>query len=150
MKITEAIHIEAPAERVFRIFCDLDNAAENLSGILKLEVLEGSAQLGLGTKWRETRVFAGKEATEVMWVTSYEQDVSYSVDAESNGTHYRSVYTFTPSHGGTRVDYRFTATPLTLGARLMSVVGLLFRGVMKKALTQDHHDLKTLCETDAR
>lgn len=150
MKITDTIHIDAPVERVFEIFGDLDNAAANLSGIIKLEILEGSAQLSPGTKWRETRVFAGKEATEEMWVTAYEQDDSYSVDAESHGTHYRSVYRFTPSHGGTRVDYNFTATPLTFGARVMSVVGLLFRGVMKKALTQDHHDLKVLCESTAR
>ncbi|MGV8851524.1 MAG: SRPBCC family protein [Rhodoglobus sp.] len=150
MKITDTIHIDAPVERVFEVFCDLDSAAKNLSGIIKLAVLEGSAQLRPGTKWRETRSFAGKEATEEMWVTSFEQDDSYSVDAESNGTHYRSTYRFTPSHGGTRVDYGFKATPLTFAARVMSVVGLLFRNVMKKAFTQDHHDLKTLCETTTR
>ncbi|GAA1214366.1 SRPBCC family protein [Rhodoglobus aureus] len=147
MKITDTVHIDAPTERVFEIFCDLDSAAANLSGITKLELLEGSAQLNLGTKWRETRMFAGKEATEEMWVTSYEQDSSYEVDAESRGTHYRSTYQFTPSHGGTRVDYRFTMTPLTFGARVMSVVGLLFLGVMKKALLQDLQQLKTACET---
>ncbi|MEL0627385.1 SRPBCC family protein [Salinibacterium amurskyense] len=149
MKITESVHIDAPVERVFEVFCDLDNAPAHLSGINSLEVLEGPAQLKLGTKWRETRTFAGREATEVMWVTDYEQDVSYTVDAQSHGTHYQSVYLFMPSHGGTRLEYRFTMTPLTFGARLMNVVGLLFLGVTKKALTQDHHELKTVCEAQA-
>ena len=147
MKNTESVHIEAPTEHVFEIFTDLDNTPSRVSGILSLEVLEGPAQLAVGTKWRETRVFAGKEATEVMWVTAYEQDVSYTVDAQSHGMHYQSVYLFMPSHGGTRMDYRFTMTPLTFGARLMSVVGLLFLGATKKALTQDHHELTVACES---
>ncbi|QYH36882.1 SRPBCC family protein [Salinibacterium sp. M195] len=149
MKITDSVHIDAPVERVFEVFCDLDSTPTNVSGIISLELLEGPAQLKIGTKWRETRTFAGKEATEVMWVTDYEQDVSYTVDAESHGTHYQSVYLFMPSHGGTRLDYRFTMTPLTFGARLMSIVGLLFLGVTKKALTKDHHELKVACESQA-
>ncbi|MBH0110702.1 SRPBCC family protein [Salinibacterium sp. NG22] len=149
MKITESVHIDAPTQRVFEIFTDLDGTPSRVSGILSLEVLEGPAQLSVGTKWRETRVFAGKEATEVMWVTAYEQDVSYTVDAQSHGMHYQSVYLFMPSHGGTRLDYRFTMTPLTFGARLMSVVGLLFLGATKKALTKDHHELKVACESAA-
>ncbi|MBH0131127.1 SRPBCC family protein [Salinibacterium sp. NK8237] len=146
MKITDSVHIDAPTDRVFEVFCDLDKTPTRVSGILSLDVLEGSAQLALGTKWRETRVFGGKEATEVMWVTAYEQDVSYTVDAQSHGMHYQSVYLFMPSHGGTRLEYRFTMTPLTIGARLMSVVGLLFLGTTKKALTKDHHELKVACE----
>ncbi|QAV71269.1 SRPBCC family protein [Salinibacterium sp. UTAS2018] len=149
MKITDHVYIDAPVDRVFGVFCDLDRASTNISGILSLEVLDGPAQLDVGTKWRETRSFAGKEATEVMWVTDYEQDVTYTVDAESRGTHYQSIYLFMPSHGGTRLDYRFTMTPLTFGARLLSVVGLLFLGVTKKALTQDHHELKVACEAQA-
>ncbi|MBH0024725.1 SRPBCC family protein [Salinibacterium sp. SWN248] len=149
MKITDSVHIDAPTQRVFEIFTDLDSTPSRVSGILSLEVLEGPAQLSVGTKWRETRVFAGKEATEVMWVTAYEQDVSYTVDAQSHGMHYQSVYLFMPSHGGTRLDYRFTMTPLTFGARLMSVVGLLFLGATKKALTKDHHELKVACESAA-
>jgi len=150
MKISDTVHIDAPVERVFAIFCDLETVTANLSGITSLEVLEGPAQLNTGTRWRETRMFAGQEATEEMWVTGFEQDASYTVDAESRGTHYQSVYRFVPSHGGTRVDYSFKATPVTFGARIMSVVGLLFRGVTKKALTADHHELKSICESTAR
>ncbi|MEV8254634.1 SRPBCC family protein [Rhodoglobus sp. NPDC076762] len=149
MKITDNVYIDAPVETVFETFCDLDNAPTNVSGIVALDVLEGPAQLQAGTKWRETRVFAGKEATETMWVTAYEENVSYTVDARSHGMHYQSVYLFMPSHGGTRLDYRFTMTPLNFGARLMSIVGLLFLGATKKALTQDHHELKTVCEAQA-
>ena len=149
MKITDNVYIDAPVERVFETFCDLDNAPSNVSGIVALDVLEGPAQLQAGTKWRETRVFAGKEATETMWVTAFEENVSYTVDAQSHGMHYQSVYLFMPSHGGTRLDYRFTMTPLTFGARLMSVVGLVFLGATKKALVNDHRELKAVCEARA-
>lgn len=147
MKIQDSIIINADRARVFEVFCDLDNVAANITGINKVEMLAGPTQLNLGTKWRETRTMFGKEATEVMWVTGYEKDASYDVEAESHGTHYRSVYRFTPEGSGTRVDMTFEGVPLSVGARLASVLGALFAGATKKALHQDLVDLKKVCET---
>lgn len=146
MKIQDNISINADRARVFEVFCDLENAAANISAISKVEVLAGPAQLNLGTKWRETRTMFGTEATEEMWVTGYEQDVSYVAEAESRGAHYRSEYRFTPEGSGTRVDMTFEGVPLTLGARLASILGALFAGASKKALHQDLVDLKRVCE----
>lgn len=138
--------INADRQRVFEVFCDLDNAAANISAITKIEVLAGPAQLNVGTRWRETRTMFGKEATEEMSVTAYEQDVSYVAEAESRGAHYRSEYRFTPEGTGTRVDLTFDGAPLTLGARVAGVIGALFAGAAKKALHQDLVDLKRVCE----
>ncbi|WP_157155617.1 SRPBCC family protein [Diaminobutyricimonas sp. LJ205] len=146
MKIQDSISINADRARVFKVFCDLENAAANIGGITKIEVLAGPAQLNLGTKWRETRTMFGREATEEMWVTGYEQDASYVAEAESRGTHYRSEYRFTSEGSGTRVDLRFEGTPLTFGARITGVIGALFAGAAKKALHQDLVDLKRACE----
>lgn len=88
----------------------------------------------------------GKEATEEMWVTGYRKDVSYVVEAESRGAHYRSEYRFTPEGGGTRVDMVFEGAPLTVGARLAGAIGVLFAGAARKALHQDLVDLKRACE----
>lgn len=146
MKIQDSISIDADRARVFEVFCDLDKAAVNVSGITKLKVLAGPAQLNLGTKWRETRKMLGQEATEEMWVTAYEQDVSYTVEAESRGAHYRSEYRFTPKAGGTRIDLSFEGVPLTFGARMADVIGALFAGAARKAMHQDLVDLKKVCE----
>ena len=147
MKIQDSIGINADRARVFEVFGDLDHAAANISAITKLEVLAGPAQLNMGTRWRETRKMFGQEATEEMWVTGYEQDASYVVEAESRGTHYRSEYRFTPEGSGTRVVMTFEGTPISFGARLGSVIGALFAGAAKKALHQDLVDLKRVCET---
>jgi hypothetical protein len=146
VKIQDSISINADRKRVFEVFSNLDDATANIDAITKVEVLAGPAQLNLGTKWRETRTMFGREATEEMWVTGYERDVSYVAEAESRGTHYRSEYRFTPEGSGTRVDMTFEGTPLSFGARLAGVLGALFSGAAKKALHQDLVDLKRVCE----
>ena len=146
MKIQDSISINADRARVFQVFCDLENAPANIGGITKLEVLAGPAQLNLGTRWRETRKMFGQEATEEMWVTAFEQDTSYVVEAESRGTHYRSEYRFTPDGSGTSVLMTFEGTPVSFGARVAGVIGGLFVGTAKKALHQDLVDLKRACE----
>jgi hypothetical protein len=146
VKIQDSISINADRKRVFEVFSNLDDATANIDAITKVEVLAGPAQLNLGTKWRETRTMFGREATEEMWVTGYERDVSYVAEAESRGTHYRSEYRFTPEGSGTRVDMTFEGTPLSFGARLAGVLGALFAGAAKKALHQDLVDLKRVCE----
>jgi hypothetical protein len=146
VKIQDSISIDADRKRVFEVFSNLDNAAANINAITRVEVLAGPAQLNLGTKWRETRMMFGREATEEMWVTGYERDVSYVAEAESRGTHYRSEYRFAPEGSGTRVDMTFERTPLSFGARLAGILGVLFAGAAKKALHQDLVDLKRVCE----
>lgn len=146
MKVQDSITIEATRTRVFEVFRDLDNAAANISGITKIEILEGPGQLSTGTKWRETRKMFGQEATEVMWVTGFDQDASYVVEAESRGTHYRSEYLFTSEGSGTRVDMTFEGRPISFGARVFDVIGVLFLGATKKALHKDLVELKQVCE----
>lgn len=57
MKIADLITINAPIEKVFDVFTDLEKAPERVKGIAKLEILEGPLRIQVGTKWRETRVF---------------------------------------------------------------------------------------------
>jgi len=44
------------------------------------------------------------------------------------------------------VDMTFEGRPISLGARLVSVIGVLFAGAAKKALHQDLVNLKRVCE----
>lgn len=130
MKISLTEHIDAPREKVFNVFTNLKNAPNVINGITKIEVLEGE-EIQMGTKWRETRIMLGKEATEVMWVTGFEQNKSYTVEAESNGAHYTSVYLFTQVNNGTDVEMTFEGTPVTFAGRLMSILGPFCRSNQK-------------------
>lgn len=146
MKITDAITINAPVERVFSVFTDLEKATSRVKGINSIEVLEGSAQMQVGTKWRESRTMMGKEATEVMWVSELAPNASYIVDAESHGMKYQSKYSFQQNGAATEVKMTFEGTPVSTSAKMMNVLGALFAGASKKALHRDLEDLKIASE----
>ncbi|MEM8933857.1 MAG: SRPBCC family protein, partial [Acidobacteriota bacterium] len=98
--------IDAPVDEVFAVFADFEHAAERIDGIRELDVLT-DGPIGAGSRFRETRVMYGKEATEEMEITAFEPDRSYTVECTSHGAHFTSVYTFEPEHGGTNVTLSF-------------------------------------------
>lgn len=145
MKITDTIDVAAPREKVFALFCDIPNAAEHISGIDSIEVIEGD-RFGVGFKWREKRTMMGKEATEEMWVVDFQPDSSYTVEAASHGMHYRTEITFEDRAPGTTVTQTFTGTPVSTVAKLMTPIAWLFKAPTKKALRKDLEELKSLLE----
>jgi len=99
----------------------------------------------IGTRWRETRVIMKKEATEEMWVTAVHPPRSYQVEAESHGTHYHTLFEFEPEGDGTQVTWNFKGTPLTFGAKFLSVIfAPLFKGMMSKILLADLEALRVV------
>lgn len=146
MKVVAMVEINAPIDKVFEYFSDIQKVEDRIEGITKIEILS-KEKSGAGLKWRETRKMFGKEATEVMWITAFSPPVSYSVDAESHGMKYHSTYTFNDVGGGTTVEMVFEGTPVSLGAKITApIFGLIFKGATKKALQKDMHDLKRLLE----
>ncbi|WP_062069180.1 SRPBCC family protein [Demequina sediminicola] len=102
--------IEAPPERVFEVLTDLDHATEVMSGILKVERLEGDGY-EVGTIWRETRKMFGREASEVMEVTGIQAPVRTTVGSLSHGTYYTTEFHCEPIDSGTRLTCSFTGEP---------------------------------------
>lgn len=135
----------APAD-VFRVFTDLAMAPERIDSIQSLELL-GKGPVGKGTRFRETRVMFGKEATEEMEITEFDPPRSYTVEAESCGVHYHSRYTFDGTQASTKVLFTMSTRPASLMGRVMGpVFGVLMKGSMRKAMEQDHAQLKAVCE----
>lgn len=147
MEIATETHIAAPIEKVFSVFTDLSRATERIRGIQDIEILEGPAQMAVGTKWKEKREMFGKEATETMWVTELNPSKNYVVEAASHNMKYRSEYTFTPSANGTHVALTFKGEPQTLSAKIFNVIFSIMAGSAKKMLHQDMEDLKQVCES---
>ncbi len=144
--ITVSTHVPAPLERAFEVFTQIDQAAERIPDITSLEVLS-EGPFGEGTRWRETRVMFGKEATEEMWVTGFDPPKSYAVRAESHGMRYSTLFSFEPDADGTNVSWAFTGKPISLGAKIMSpLLGLLMNGTMKKCMRRDLEALRDVCE----
>lgn len=149
MKIETSIGIDAGIGTVFDAFRDLDQATDRVAGIEHIDILDGPPLLTVGTRWRETRRMFGRTAVEVMWVTEFTPHESYTVEASSNGTAYRSRYSFTiRDTNQTQVTLTFTGHPITPGAKAMSLIGPLFASPVRKALHADMTDLKHAIEIE--
>ena len=146
MLIQTDITINAPIDRVFEVFSDLEKATERIDGIVAIEILEGPAQMAVGTKWKETRIMFGKEATEEMYVTEVNRNRNYVVEAENHGMKYRTEYTFTETPDGVQVKLVFGGEPVNMFARLMDLFTRFMSKTVEDMLHQDMLDLKKVCE----
>lgn len=140
-------HIDAPLERVFAVAADIPHAADRISGITKVE-METDGAVGVGTRFRETRVMFGKEHTETLEVTAFDPPRSYSVGCDSCGVVWDSTFTFTADGGGTRVELVMTSKPSTFAAKVIgAITAPMMRKSMEKCINSDLADLKRACET---
>ena len=145
MEIRASKYIAAPIDVTFDVFSDITKAQERVNGITKVEMLSDVKQ-GVGTRWRETRIMFGREATEEMEISALQPNKSYEVVASSRGINYHSKYTFTEKDGGTLVEMVFSGEAQTLPAKLMIPLGYLFKNATIKALEADMNDLKAVAE----
>jgi len=141
--------VAAPPERVFDLYTDFEHASARVKGISRIEVLTPDP-VGVGTRFRETRVMMGREATEEMQVARYERPNFVELTAASCGCLYRKTFQFHPAAGGTRVVVEFRATPAAWWARLMVPLAFLFKGMLRKCLLADLADLKAAAEAGAQ
>lgn len=140
--------VDAGIECTFAVFSDVTAAAAHLSAVTRVQLLS-DGPIGEGTRWRETRRMMRREATEEMWIESYDPPHAYSVAAESAGTRYLTTFTFVPTgSGATNVEMAFEAQPRTIIAKLLSaIMAPMIAGEMRKALARDMDDLKAAAES---
>ncbi len=148
MNLTVSREIAAPADAVWAIMTDLASFEETISAIQSVKTLSEGTSFGLGTKWRETRTFFGRRATEVMWVTEIDPGRSYVVNAESHGSKYTTTISVTPTgSGASKVTIDFGAEPVGTMAKVMkATIGRFFENATKKAFAQDLDDIAAAAE----
>ncbi|MBM80810.1 MAG: polyketide cyclase/dehydrase [Planctomycetaceae bacterium] len=144
--LTVDIDIKASPQRAFEVFTDLDNASQNVRGIEKMELLT-EGPVGIGTRFRETRIMMGKEATEDMEITEFQPGELYAHEAQSHGCHYISTYRFDPAGEITRVSMAFEGRALSILSKIISgALGWMMTGMMRKCILEDLNDLKAVAE----
>src|SRR5262249_413338 len=80
---------------------NIENAAEIISEIEKIEVLEKQANGVVGLRWRETRMLFGKPATAEKWITDAAENEFYKTRAEDGGFVFLTTKSISESSGGT-------------------------------------------------
>jgi uncharacterized protein YndB with AHSA1/START domain len=139
-------HINAPVERVFERAMDLESWPEHIEGILAIDK-KTDGPVGNGTEFSETRVMFGKEHSETMTFADVVTNKGYTLVSNSCGSYVECVHTLTPTDGGTTLRLEFISKPVTLTAKLMSPLGILMKGTMKKMINKDFDDLARACES---
>lgn len=148
MELIVAREIDAPAQRVWDVITDLDGAPEVLSGVERVERLDGADGFDVGTRWRETRTMFGRQTSEDMAITAIEPPRRYTVVADSSGTTYTSTFEVAPLEDHRcRLTMGFGARSAGLAGRLLAAtVGRLFLGATRKALERDLDDIAAAAE----
>jgi uncharacterized membrane protein len=143
--VTCSVRIAAPVPRVFALATDLVQMPQRIADIKRVEVLT-PGPVGVGTRFRETRMMFGKEATEEMSFSVFEPDRAYTITCQSCGAVYVSAFEFVHEAGGTRVDMCFDARPVTLMARVMAPLAFFARGMVRRCVQRDLEALKRAAE----
>src|SRR5215216_8110800 len=100
MIVEAQVTINGSKAAIWAAMTNIENAAEIISGIENIEVLEKPATGLVGLKWRETRMLFGKPATADKWITDAAENQFYKTRAESDGFVFLSTTSISESGGG--------------------------------------------------
>jgi hypothetical protein len=153
MLVEAQVTINGSRAAIWTAITDIEKASEILSGVEKIEILEKPANGLVGLKWRETRKLFGKSATAEKWITDAAENEFFKTRAEDGGfvflTTNRISESSSETGGGMTLTSSHDSQPQSFAAKLMSIpMGLLFKGVAKKAILQDLNDIKAMVERE--
>ena len=144
-KMNLSVDIEATPEAVFDMIADIENSVTRIDGIEKIEMLT-EGPVGVGTKWRETRLMMKKEAVEEMEITAFERPTHYTVYCDSCGYDMNWTMRVEPRGDSSTLTLDMTSKARTLMGKLMTPLGWLMSGMMKKCVVKDLENIKAYIE----
>ena len=137
--------IDAPIELVFKTVADIKQFSQAIPHIVNVEILS-EIQTGVGTRFRETRLMRGKEATTELEVTEYFENERIRLVSDAGGTIWDTVFTVAPKDGQTELTMTMDADAYKLLSKLMNP---FIMGMVKKAVENDMDAVKAFCEKSA-
>jgi hypothetical protein len=146
MLVEAHINISGSKSAAWAVMTDIEHAAEILSGVEKIEILEKPANGLVGMRWRETRMYFGKEATVEKQITEAAENEFHKTRAEDSGFVFLSTVSISGDDGSVTLSTTHDTQPQGFIAKLKSTPMFLFKGILKKALSQDLNDIKTAVE----
>lgn len=138
--------IGAPIGLVFDTVSDINNFSQAVPHIVRAEILS-EVEKGVGTRFRETRLMRGKEATTELEVTEYEPNDRVRIVADSHGTVWDSLFTVREVDGGTELEMTMEARAHSFVARMMNPLVIK---TIAGAVEGDMDCVKEYCERTAR
>jgi len=140
IKVTKSI--SAPVDVVFNTISDIRQFSDAVPDIINIEILSDQ-KVGVGTRFRETRLMNEKEVSTELEVTDYAENEYIRIVAESQGTVWDSLFTVNEQDGKTELELVMDANSNRL---LSKLVNLMMKRVMKNALEKDMEAVRAYCE----
>jgi carbon monoxide dehydrogenase subunit G len=134
--------IKAPVDLVFKTVSDIRNFSRAIPAIVEAEILT-EVKTGVGTRFRETRMMMGKEATTELEVTEFVENDRVRIVADTNGTVWDSVFSVIPAGDETELTLTMEGRAHKTAAKLMTP---LIMGMVRKAIEADMQSVKEFCE----
>ncbi|MGH7490826.1 MAG: SRPBCC family protein [bacterium] len=134
--------INAPVDAVFKTVSDINQFSRAVPGIVKVEFLS-DVKSGVGTRFRETRLMKGKEASTELEVTEFVENDRIRMVADSHGTVWDSLFEVKPKNGQTSLMLTMDAKTDKL---IPKIINLMIGGMIKKAVENDMDAVKAYCE----
>lgn len=150
MRIVVERRIAAPRDKVFAVMTDIASWPEVIGAIRSIEFLERAPHrpVGVGARFRETRIMFGQTATEEMTVAEIVPPERFVLTAHSHGTRYVAEHVLTADGADTILHLAFEGRPQTLLARLLGPIAIVMAGHLRRQLTSDLDDLARAIERD--
>lgn len=149
MRIVMATVVDAPQDVTFATVTDIAGWPRIAGAIRKTEILT-AGPVSVGTRFRETRMMYGREATEEMTVAELDPPRRFVLTAFNHGTAYRVEHLLEPQGAATRMTLAFEGRPVSLLARLFMPLGRLFVSSVRRQLQADLAGLEREAERRAR
>lgn len=150
-KVEAQRDILAEPVEVWAVLTDLDRAPKVLRSVERIERVEGQGY-DVGVRWIEHRRLYGKTEAQTLTITLADPARRAVIEADSEGTRYRTEYALHPSSLGTRLRIEFSAENNAASApRRMAwaLFGKLGAKATKQALDDDLEDIATAVESRA-
>ena len=148
MVVEAQVTINGSKAAIWAAINNIGHAADIISGIEHIEVVEKPANGLVGLKWRETRMLFGKPETVEKWITDAAENAFYTTRAEDGRFVFVSTMRILERSGGMTLTSAHETRPQGIVARVQSLPMVLFKGVVKKALVQDLNDYKAAVEQE--
>ncbi len=146
MIVEAQVTINGSKAVVWAAITNIEHAAEIISGVEKVEVVEKPATGLVGLRWKETRILFGKMASVEKWITEAKENEFYKTRAEDSGFVFVTTNRISEGSGGVTLTSAHETTPQGFVAQLKSTPMFLFKGMIKKAILQDLNDIKAVVE----
>ena len=142
-EITLVRSINAPIDMVFKTVADIGNFSKAIPGIVKVEFLS-EQQSGVGTRFYETRLMKGKEASTELEVTEYIENEHVRIVSDTHGTVWDTIFTVEPAGESVKLEMTMDARAYKLMPKLMNS---LVMKMISNAIESDMDSVKHYCET---